>query len=447
MIILTKAYCLVHRIVKNMIGKGRTEPCMINFSDKDFDADGNLIGSYNLMSDAKKKCDVYPVENACSEYVLGVKSFFGNRQKLSGARDIKSAKCLWEKFCHKAKIPYGYKNGGLCYGGYILEKSSWCLPSWIWTNAALARRNVSLGNIDEAKETGEQFLSLQHSTGGFVVRSDYENGRVISQLAPNDSAYIAANALIPLYLSTKDERYLNSACACADWIISTARPDGFVYLGFDTVSGKWITDRNIVDTGFTASLFAKLYDITNEDKYKSFLSRFLDRYIELFYNSTTHMFATAIDKDDNPIGGAFGRGQAWALEGLVDAYLVMPSDDLYRVISSCVNSVLDNQNKDGSWPYNFKKKLMGNDAKAVSVIAYSLMRWYEITVNDEIITAVKKALLWCATHTQTKGEAAGGIFSYTLEGAVAHHLYTSTAFVYASSYALEVLDKIEELKL
>lgn len=48
-------------------------------------------------------------------------------------------------------------------------------------------------------------------------------------------------------------------------------------------------------------------------------------------------------------------------------------------------------------------------------------------------------------HTAVYGEAAGGIFSYTIEGATVHHMYTSTAFVYGSSYVLEVYNGLQEL--
>ena len=44
-----------------------------------------------------------------------------------------------------------------------------------------------------------------------------------------------------------------------------------------------------------------------------------------------------------------------------------------------------------------------------------------------------------ANTVSDESEAEGGIFSYCMEGAVVHHLYTSTAFVYSSAYAIEML--------
>lgn len=89
------------------------------------------------------------------------------------------------------------------------------------------------------------------------------------------------------------------------------------------------------------------------------------------------------------------------------------------------------------------KPLMGEDCKAVPVIARCLLEWSKIdTENERLIESSKKALQWCVAHTAKTGIVAGGIFSYTIEGAVVHHMYTNTAFVYGSSYALEVQKRI-----
>ena len=91
---------------------------------------------------------------------------------------------------------------------------------------------------------------------------------------------------------------------------------------------------------------------------------------------------------------------------------------------------------------------MGLDCKATSIIAWDLMQWYKLlgSNNHEISTAANKALNWCIKNTITDGRAAGGVFSYTTEGAIVHHMYTNTAFVYASSYALELCLILKDYK-
>ena len=86
---------------------------------------------------------------------------------------------------------------------------------------------------------------------------------------------------------------------------------------------------------------------------------------------------------------------------------------------------------------------MGDDCKAVPVIARCLLEWYEIERDERLLLSANKALEWCVKHTAANSAAEGGIFSYTIEGAIVHHLYTNTAFTYGSSYALEVAYRLK----
>ena len=81
---------------------------------------------------------------------------------------------------------------------------------------------------------------------------------------------------------------------------------------------------------------------------------------------------------------------------------------------------------------------MGEDCKAVSVIAKNMMDWFVISGEEKIVKSANKALEWCCRHTANRGDAIGGIFSYSIEGAIVKNLYTSCAFVYASAYAIEL---------
>jgi len=346
---------------------------------------------------------------------------------------------LWFKFIEASRINAEGDSplNGLHYAGYTLEKKEWCLESWIWTNAAIVRMYVGQGKLNDGLIIGKCLLSLQQQCGGWIVRNDYDSKGAIPMLAPNDSAYIANNAMLSLYETTDDQRFLASACQCADWIMATCREDGMVYTGYNTRDNKWDKDNIIVDVGFTGGLFANLYRITNNAEYKRFLEKFIKRYIELFYIPKSQGFATSINKEDSPQGGMFARGQAWALEGLIPAYQVLKEESIRKIIDSTIDNLLLNQNKDGCWPYNLTRKLMGNDCKGVPVIAKSLLNWYLISNNLQLLTAASNALDWCRKHTHNSGEATGGVFSFCTEGAVVKDLYTSCAFVYASAYAIE----------
>lgn len=354
------------------------------------------------------------------------------------------ASFLWADFVQNSVIPSGHDHEGTLYAGYIAESEEWCLPSWIWTNAATVRAYCANSSIEKAKTLADKLADQQQKCGGWIVRNDYDKQGAIPMLAPNDSAYIANNAFVELFLATNAQKYLDIARRCADWIIETARPDGIVYTGYNMRDEQWDKSCVIVDTGFTGGLFSRLYEITKEEKYLYFLKRFIEKYIELFYIPSAHGFCTSIDKNDRQQGGMFGRGQAWALEGLIPAYKVLKDENVKTVIDDTINNLIKVQCKNGGWAYNLTKPLMGEDCKAVSVIAKDMMDWYAITKDERIRQSAEKALEWCRKHTVIEGEAKGGIFSFCMEGAIVQNLYTSCAFVYASAYAIELEQMLKQ---
>ena len=53
---------------------------------------------------------------------------------------------LWRGFVEASRI----EESGTLYAGYIAEEERWCLASWIWTNAAVVRMYVAVGEIEKA---------------------------------------------------------------------------------------------------------------------------------------------------------------------------------------------------------------------------------------------------------------------------------------------------------
>lgn len=449
--------CLAHRIAKTVLGRHR-EPVGVRFVDireRDISPNGTvLFGVLNATETEEgvyqevKIDQLYPVENAvplgsnlhlCTSYKSKPREADGH-----GKESQRFSASLWRKFIDRAEIPAGYRNAGLKYAGYIASgRDSWCLPSWIWTNAAIVRYFCQYGDLERAVPIGDLLLSKQEDEGGWVVRSDYTSTDEVPVIAPNDSAYIANNACLQLYRKTGHERFLLAAKSCANWIMETARPDGLVWTGYNEKTGEWLKKHTIVDTGFTAGLFANLYILTDDIRYRSFLERFVERFIELFYDRRIGGFATSINQVDGKVGGRFARGQAWALEGLIPAYRALRSERLKNIVQSNVESLLREQLPNGAWAYNLDRAYYGEDCKGVPVIAKALLDWNAINHDDRLRAAAEKALDWCKAHTSLSGQSQGGIFSFNLEGAVVHNLYTNTAFVYSSSYALECLELLK----
>ena len=385
-----RLYCLLHHIAKKMVGKSSLTA-------------GKILRFSSLRKGVK-------LENAVE---------------------------TWNIFIEKSLQDSG-KYCGLLHAGFIAENKEWCLPSWIWTNSATVRELCFMGKQEQAKTLADKLAAYQQECGGWTVRNDYDKKGAIPMLAPNDSAYIANNCFLSIYEKTKDGRYIDIARKCADWIIETVRPDGMVYVGYNMRDKKWEKNCVIVDVGFTAGLFARLVEFTNEEKYLKFLKSFISRYIELFYIPNKHAFCTSIDRNNHQQGGMFVRGQAWALEGMIPSYRVLKDERIKKVIDDTISNLIYKQHKNGGWAYNFSKPLLGEDCKAVSVIAKNMMDWYNVTHDDRIHLSAQKALDWCCTHTAIEGEAPGGIFSFCMEGAIVQNLYSSCAFVYSSAYAIEL---------
>ncbi len=427
------AYCIAHRLAKSVLRHNAHGFHMVDIQPGDVPQ--SELGKW------------FPVENIVyGAESLGHPSFERISPKCRLGVTAEEAEGAWKSFVVASTIPRGYKNAGLSYAGYI-DRMGWCLPSWIWTNAALVRSPLLFTLKEDGskrQEVADKLLGLQEECGGWIVRNDYETEDVVPVLAPNDSSYIANNAMLTMYRETGEEKYLVAARRCADWIISVARQDGMVPVGFDVRKQVW-QKHNIVDTGFTAALFGNLYEITGEEKYKDFLVRFTKAFIRLFFNESISGFATSLDANDCQIGGQFARGQAWALEGLVPAYRVLQEEYVRSAIEQTVQTLLSSQHKDGSWAYNLTHPLMGEDCKGIPVIAKALLDWNTVAPNPALVEAVRRALTWCEAHTCKEGSARGGIFSFCMEGAIVHHLYTSTAFVYASAYALEVQEMLRNV--
>lgn len=449
--LIYEIYGWLHLTAKRVLGKEKKPKFRMVDLDSDICEHNNTASYFNEIQIQEGECIVlksqaFPVENIVAENSFAELKTSFQRKACKHNKGITNAEAheKWKSFIERSEIPDGYRNSGLCYAGYILDCESWCLPSWIWTNAAIIRV-LCEENLSKAEKMADKLLKMQRDCGGWIVRNDYSENGMIPMLAPNDSAYLANNGLLSVYKKTKDSRYLFAAEKCADWIIETAREDGLVLIGQNSKTGQWIHNNNIVDIGFTAGLFAELYAITSKKHYRDFLEKFAYRYVKLF-RKTDGSFATGLNAKDEQIGGAFGRGQAWALEGLIPAYQVLKDAELKYTIEGIVDSLLRKQNNYGGWPYNLDRPLLGLDCKATPVIGMSLIKWCPYSSNQEaIINAVKNSICWCLKNTVSDDSSAnGGIFSYCMEGAIVHHLYTSTAFVYSSAYAIELLTAYEK---
>ena len=142
----------------------------VSFRDLSIQNEIEINGSYindieiDIPTNINKK-NLFPVENIVA---IGSNSNLKDsyevkkNSNLSLGVDVEDAKITWESFLNTSIIPKGYKNGGLHYTGYITDNiNEWCLPSWIWTNAALVRMYCNKGKTTNALQITDLLLEQQ----------------------------------------------------------------------------------------------------------------------------------------------------------------------------------------------------------------------------------------------------------------------------------------------
>ncbi len=117
---------------------------------------------------------------------------------------------------------------------YDLTRRTYRLNSWVWCSAAAVRALLSEWSrtgdrsvYQMAERVGDALRERQLTTGpnagGVEVRWDLDASRgdsygIVRWLAPNDTAFIASEAFLPLYDATGDTAYLEAARRAATWI-------------------------------------------------------------------------------------------------------------------------------------------------------------------------------------------------------------------------------------
>ena len=273
-----------------------------------------------------------------------------------------------------------------------------------------------------------------------------KNG-IVQWIAPNDAAFIGTNALLPLFEHYSDPKYLNAAQNLAVWIMKKGtRKDGLVYVGYNQDYDTWVEDWLYVDAAFTISFFEKLNQICPSVEYKEWVSKFINQFQKKF-SLQSGLFIDILRKGYNPKKHIFTRGQGWALDGLISAYNLLKDVTCLDSSVRLAEMLKKHQCNDGSWYYSLYKESSGQDAKAIPVIAFHLIRLYEITNNHWILEMSIKALKWCnkTQITDNESTAYGGIGSYSTEGAIAGKRNACIIFSYSVAYYILAVRKLKTM--
>ncbi len=343
---------------------------------------------------------------------------------------------------------------GTFYACYDLTHRTYRLNSWMWCSAAAVRALLTQRSrpgdeslYEIAVQVGEALRKRQLATGpnagAIEVRWDLDRSRersygIVRWLAPNDTAFIAAEAFLPLYEATGDSGYLEAARRVATWIRDQGtHQSGRLRVGCDATTGKWDDSWLYVDSMFVAGLFARLAAVDPDGGWSAVLQSTLDDAVRRF-SLPNGLFAKTWRSRGERDTVKWTRGQAWALLGLLDAYGGVPRKRWLDRAIQCANALLDAQNSNGSWYFVMDDPSSGECAKATPILAYTMARLFKATGSSNYWQAARRALRWCETQIYDGDDlyARGGVTSHTAEGCIVGARDVNCAFLYSAAYYL-----------
>ena len=337
---------------------------------------------------------------------------------------------------------------------YDLTQRTYRLNSWVWCSAAAVKallsewsRRADKSVYQMAERVGkalrERQLTAGPNAGGIEVRWDLDARRgdsygIVRWLAPNDTAFIASQAFLPLYEATGEAEYLEAARRAASWIRDQGmHGSGRLRAGCDATTGRWDDSWLYVDSMFVAGLFAGLAVLDRDGPWQEVLRSTLDDAVRRF-SLPNGLFAKTWRSSGGLDTVKWARGQAWALLGLLDGYGAVPTERWLERAIECANALLGLQNDNGSWNYLMDDPSSGECAKATAILAYNLARLFKATGAAAYQHAAERALSWCQLHIYDGDDscARGAITSHTAEGCIVGTRDVNCAFLYSAAYYL-----------
>ena len=164
---LFQIYGFAHKCAKKFLNKNKSKFKFISLN-----VDCNLLelevednGAYINDIDLKKGQNLiesnalFPVENVIPLSGINLNENFNESFKRRKKENIRfginesDSEKAWYEFINASFIGEKYKYGNLSMAAYILECQTWCLPSWIWTNAAIVRLYCKTGDIKKSSKS------------------------------------------------------------------------------------------------------------------------------------------------------------------------------------------------------------------------------------------------------------------------------------------------------
>ncbi|MCM8804354.1 MAG: hypothetical protein NC833_03765 [Candidatus Omnitrophica bacterium] len=268
------------------------------------------------------------------------------------------------------------------------------------------RRKKDEKLLNSAKKCGDFILSLQNLDKNSKLYGTYETPAYTSrkQIAPSD-IYETLSGIIELYKETNETKYIESAKLAADWIIKNLHSPGVIGQVFDIEKWEHLNPLPIHDD----ASFLMLYKETKEEKY---LNTFIDQIkviIEKQDINGNWFFPHYFYKEVRPVSG---RSLYWLNYPLLEAYKFFRYNYIIPPLIRGIDNILRNQLWDGSIRAGINTDgtfygfgiCEGNDGTATSMCSIILLDAYLLFYDEKYLTCAKRALRFILDNQREDGQ-------------------------------------------
>lgn len=262
-----------------------------------------------------------------------------------------------------------------------------------------------------------------------------------------DAQFLAGWAWLPLYRATGNAEYLTAARTLADATDRLLGEFGVVPQDYYHEIRKW-SDHIVDEAGFGMEGLAELYRETKDARHLDIGRRYFES-VRTKLERPDGVWNRGWSRTEGiQPAGFIARGMGWAMEGLLAAHRVMPTDGYLERARRLGERLIGWQHPDGSWSFNADKPVaaVGIAEKATALWSMLFFNLHRETNDPRHLAAARRALQWCVEN-QYFGpdvEARGSVPGIGPASAVGYRQWFQVSCTYTSAFfGLAALESLE----
>ncbi|MBU0458074.1 hypothetical protein KJ652_03965 [Patescibacteria group bacterium] len=250
----------------------------------------------------------------------------------------------------------------------------------------------------QALKSGEFILSMQETDPESRRYGAFSYSYFLDPLEREEKYVVGTTSktiftLLELYRRTQDEKYLISAKAGADWLLTMIRDDGSMTPhSILREDGKWYraTKESHLFNGQVLSALSRVYRVTKDDKYLTGAQKIAGRFEWWIGEEGCYLYDDYRSK--NPISSS------WAIMALSDFYLASGRKDIRQIVFDCSDELILKQLEEGRWQDSYTTSGTGWIGEVLMEI-YKICEADDMNYCERFTDPVKKALPWLFART------------------------------------------------